>query len=268
MSDSDNVKSAIDAVTGLVKEVPVYQDLLQPSIREIGKGLHTLTKAVSIALSPVSILVWGYEEISNFVTTKVAEKLKHTPIENIIPPRPNIGGPALEALRYIGHEVVLTDLYANLLATAMDKTTARNSHPSFVELIRQMTADEAKIMKLFLNRNAYPVVSVRAEIKGSSVGYDHTILINDLGDDANCELPDMSPYYLDNLRRLGLLDILAVYGLHDEIEYSKLEESEETKKTISDMSLNTEFEPRIIRGGVKISPLGSLFLEACVKLKV
>lgn len=267
MSDSGNVNSAIDAVTGLVKEIPIYQDLLQPSVREIGKGMHTVAKTVNIALSPLSGLVWGFEEISKFVTTKVAEKLRHTPVENIVPPKLNVGGPVLDALRYIGHEEALSDLYANLLATAMDKETAENSHPAFVEIIRQMTADEAKIMKLFLNRNAFPTITVRAEIKESGAGYDHTILVNFLGEDAQCELPNMSPYYIDNLRRLGLVDVLPMYGLHDSDGYSRLENSEETKQILLGISNETEYEPRINRGGVKISPLGSLFLDACIQLK-
>lgn len=267
MSDSENIKSTIDAVTGLVKEIPIYQDLLQPSVREVGKGLHTVAKTVNIALTPLSVLVWGYDQISNFVTTKVAEKLRHTPVENIIPPKLNVGGPALDALRYIGHEETLSDLYANLLATAMDKDTADSSHPSFVEIIRQMTADEAKIMKLFLDRNAFPSITIRAEIKNSNAGYDHTILINFLGDDAHCELPNMSPYYIDNLRRLGLVEILPMYGLHDSDGYSRLENGKETQETLLIISAQTEYEPRIIRGGIKISPLGSLFLDACIRLK-
>ncbi|WP_183138692.1 DUF4393 domain-containing protein [Pseudomonas syringae group genomosp. 3] len=267
MSDSENVKSTIDAVTALVKEIPIYQDLLQPSVREVGKGLHTVAKTVNIALSPLSGLVWGYDHISKFVTTKVAEKLRHTPIDNIVPPKLNVAGPALDALRYIGHEEALSDLYANLLATAMDKETAESSHPAFVEIIRQMTADEAKIMKLFLGRNAFPTITIRAEIEESSAGYDHTILINFLGDDAQCELPSMSPYYIDNLRRLGLVEILPVYGLHDSDGYSRLESGEETKKILINISEETEYEPRVIRGGVKISPLGNLFLDACVRLK-
>jgi hypothetical protein len=267
MSESGNVKSTIDAVTGLVKEIPVYQDLLQPSVREVGKGLHTVAKTVNIALSPLGALVWGYDQISKFVTIKVAEKLSHTPVENIIPPKLNVAGPALDALRYIGHDEALSDLYASLLATAMDKETAESSHPAFVEIIRQMTADEAKIMKLFLDRNAYPTITIRAEVKEGNAGFDHTILINFLGDDAQCELPDMSPYYLDNLRRLGLLEVLPVYGLHDSDGYSRLEDGEETQKIILSISEESEYKPRVIRGGVKISPLGSLFLDACIKLK-
>ncbi|MBD8826098.1 Abi-alpha family protein [Pseudomonas sp. CFBP 13602] len=222
---------------------------------------------MNIALAPLSSLVWGYDKFSEFVTTKVAEKLKGTPVEKIMPPKLNVAGPALDALRYIGHEEALSDLYANLLATAMDKATAESSHPAFVEIIRQMTVDEAKIMKLFLDRNAFPIITVRAEVKESNAGYDQALLINFLGEDAQCELPSMSPYYIDNLRRLGLVEILPVYGLHDSDGYSRLESGKETQKILLGISETAQYEARIIRGGVKISPLGGLFLDACIKLK-
>ena len=77
-----NVKATIDAVTGLVKAIPVYQDTLQPSAKQIGQSLETVTKVVNIALSPIKALVWGYDKIEEFITTSVSEKLKNIPEEN------------------------------------------------------------------------------------------------------------------------------------------------------------------------------------------
>ena len=56
MSDENKVRDSIDAVTGLVKAVPVYSDLAQPAAKELGKGLVTVAKAVNIALAPVGAL--------------------------------------------------------------------------------------------------------------------------------------------------------------------------------------------------------------------
>ena len=55
-----NVKATIDAVTGLVKAIPIYQDAVQPAARQIGKSLETVSKTVNIALAPIKSLVWGY----------------------------------------------------------------------------------------------------------------------------------------------------------------------------------------------------------------
>lgn len=34
-----NIKATIDAVTGLVKAIPVYQDTLQPAAKQVGQSL-------------------------------------------------------------------------------------------------------------------------------------------------------------------------------------------------------------------------------------
>lgn len=123
-----NVKATIDAVTGLVKAVPVYQDTLQPAAKQIGQSLETVKKTVNIALAPIKALVWGYEKIEEFITTRLSEKLKNVPEENITTPKPEVAGPAVEALRYSGHNPNLRELYANLLANAMDKSTIHLAH--------------------------------------------------------------------------------------------------------------------------------------------
>lgn len=165
MSEDNKVRDVIDAVTGVAKALPIYQDVAQPAAQELGKGLQTVAKTVHIALAPVSVLVWGYDQIKDFVSTKVADRLKNVSPENIITPKPNVAGPALESLRYTGHESSLSDMYANLLAAAMDKSTASGAHPAFVEIIKQLTPDEAKLIGLFINHMPFPLIDVRREYK-------------------------------------------------------------------------------------------------------
>ena len=97
MSDEENtsnVKDVIDATTGLVKAVPVYEDLVQPAAKELGIAFGTVAKTVNMALSPISGMIWSYETIKDFVNQKVSEKLKKVPAENIETPNPAVAGPA------------------------------------------------------------------------------------------------------------------------------------------------------------------------------
>ncbi len=55
-----DIRETADAVKGLVQAVPVYQDLVQPAARELGVGIQ---QAVKIALVPLRVLVWGYDNI-------------------------------------------------------------------------------------------------------------------------------------------------------------------------------------------------------------
>lgn len=86
----------------------------------------------------------GVEQIREFVHNRVSKKLENVPPEDIQPPKPHVGVPALDALRYTGAENELADLYANLLATSMDRQTAYRAHPGFVDIIKNMCPDEAE----------------------------------------------------------------------------------------------------------------------------
>lgn len=150
MSDS-NVKGTIEAVAGLIKAIPVYEDALQPAAKEVGKALGTMAKTIHVALAPISALVWGYDQIKDFVSTRVAEKLKNIPEGQICTPSPMVAGPALEALKYTGHEETLSEMYANLLATSLDSSTAATAHPAYVEVIKQLTPPEAILIHKLLS---------------------------------------------------------------------------------------------------------------------
>jgi hypothetical protein len=59
MSDDGKITEIAKAVEGIVKTVPVYQDAVQPAAKQVGQSLETITKAINVALAPVSALVWG-----------------------------------------------------------------------------------------------------------------------------------------------------------------------------------------------------------------
>src|SRR5216683_1163789 len=76
----------VEAVKGIVEAVPVYQDAIQPGAKQIGTALETIGKAVNLALAPVAGLVWGWEQVREFVIRRVSEKLQKVPPERIQTP--------------------------------------------------------------------------------------------------------------------------------------------------------------------------------------
>lgn len=268
MSDENKIRDAADAVKGIVEAVPIYQDAVQPAAKEIGTALQTVAKTIHIVLAPVSALVWGYEQIKDFVSTKVAEKLKDVPPENIATPKPNVAGPALESLKYTGHEEMLRDMYANLLAASMDTRTASGAHPAFVEIIRQLTPDEARLLRLLTQARAFPLVTVRREFKvetpSESGGLDVLVHFSLLGWEAGCDLPEITPAYINNLCRLGLTEIppLVTYtkpGIYDPLEKHPQVESIKT-------SIETDEKWRAVvqRQTLSVTQLGKQFCGVCV----
>jgi hypothetical protein len=219
MVDPKTVKDIADIATAIVPVKQVYEDALQPAARQVGKNLETVTKVITLALAPLAMIIWGYEKIRDYLEPALAERLKYVPPDRITTPSPNVAGPAIEALRFTAHNDTLREMYANLLATAMDSSVAASAHPSFVEVLKQLTSDEVKIMELFVSRPTCPVVTLRAN-KGKGQG--HTDVLRNfslLGVRAGCAFPAMDQVYLDNLCRLGLLSVPHDTHLTDDNTY-------------------------------------------------
>ncbi len=262
----NNVNATIDAVTGLMKAVPVYQDTVQPAAKELGKSIETVARAVNVALMPLKGLVWSFEQIEKRFIPKLVGSLKDVPLEDIIPPKPNVAGPAIEALRYTGHEESLSDMYANLLAAAMNVKRAGGAHPAFVEIIKQLTSDEAKLMKFFVTQElAFPLITVKAVDKeGGGAHWELAVNVSLLGEAAGVDLIKFTPSYLDNLSRLGLIELKRNWSYTEKGLYSELENSIKVAKLrkVVEMEHDRIFE--VDRGAVALTNFGEQFGDICI----
>jgi hypothetical protein len=264
MCDKDKIKSIVEAVEGIVKAVPVYQDAIQPAAKQIGVGLETITKTIHIALAPVSALVWGYEKISDFLNVKLTEKLRNVPVGKITTPNILVAGPVVESLRFAAGEETLGELYANLLATSIDSDTAKNAHPGFVEIIKNMSPDEARILYFFASDREEALLDVRSHI-GNGDSFNSEIRnFSLIGADSGCKFPELTPNYLDNLCRLGILEIPEGLVLAENEVYEKLESDERLEEIRSSIKKRENLTIQFVRKYIRLTDLGKQFCNACV----
>lgn len=267
-NDESKLEKSVKLVTEITKAVPVYQDAVQPSAQEIGKSLALVTKTVNVALAPIKILVWGYGEIEEFVTKRVSEKLKNIPNENITTPPPEVAGPAVEALRFVGHNVHLRELYANLLATSMDRATCQNAHPGFVELLKNLSTDEAILLQAFTTQKMYPLIDVKGEDKEVELG--HLVFWSNyshLHKKVNLSSVELLPTYIDNLCRLGILEIPPFLNITAPDTYEPLENDPELDEIKYFISTVKERTVELSRKTLKLTTFGSQFVNSVVKEK-
>lgn len=95
-----------------------------------------------------------------------------------------------------------------LLDRSLEPGAEDGPHPAFRRVLAQLSPDEARILRLFHARGPQAVMDVVSVSR--SIGRNGTHLVTNLtrvGDHAGCLDPDQSPLYLDNLERLGLIDI-------------------------------------------------------------
>ncbi|MEM6822707.1 MAG: DUF4393 domain-containing protein [Verrucomicrobiota bacterium] len=258
------VTDAAKAIAAITENVPVYEDAVQPAAKELGKGLEIVAKAVTTALAPVEGMIWGVDQVKNFVRSKVAQKLESTPTEDIQPPKPSIGVPTVDALRYTGEEIDLAEMYANLLANSMDRATAYEAHPGFVDIIKNMSSDEAKVMS-FLSRNLYyPLINIKAvnqENRSFRIIHRYVSL---LGIDAGCDHPTLASNYIDNLSRLGIVNVSTTTKMHENKNYSRIKENKQIKSFIDSINQVEKQNVNFDEMRLEVTDLGRQFISVCI----
>jgi len=215
-----------EIIVELAKKIPVqdiYKDGLQPAVTELGVGLGN---AVKIALAPITALAWGYDKISSYLDFAIPAYFESRNIrkEKIITPDVATAIPAIESMRYTRDEI--RTMLLNLLCASMNMDTSEFVHPAFVEILKQMTPDEAKILNQLSGEFLYePIIDIAVEKPLREGLFTLFNSIGAIGEEASCEFPDRVPLYLTNLTRLGLVDIPENNGLADDWRYDKVRKS-------------------------------------------
>lgn len=116
-----------------------------------------------------------------------------------------IAGPALEALKYTYDKDELRNMYLNLLTSSMNKDIKDKAHPSYVEIIRQLTPLDAKVFKRLQDLGqvacAHAILKINNSNRVYISAYPNYIVMEllDLGDEFQLSTS------ISNLIRLGLI---------------------------------------------------------------
>lgn len=249
-------KGPIETLTeeGKAVAVEVYKDGGKPTVKAIGEALGSVAR---LLVAPVRLLADTGNLAIEKLQAKIAVKLSDVPADRLLSPPATIAGPAMlqAVLLGEGDDVEeLRELFANLLATSMDRNTTARVHPSFVSILSQLTPDEAWLLKS-IDRPDYAAFEVFEYLDGTEKRHLGTwsLLGRDLGiDEARLQ------QYVSNLDRIGILRIDDGSPTNG-VEYKAVE------KLVDDT-----FGPRntMCHGGrILVTPLGQQFLDVCVRFK-
>lgn len=159
------MSEGLDKLTGAIgdtlKTAPtLYEDVLQPTTQESGEILALIPRTIKAALLPLR--QWIAEREYKLAETEklLAKKLEHVGEDKIVTPEPYVAVPAIQGISYSMDSEELRNLYANLLAKAMNSDTKDMVHPCFVEIIKQMSPIDALVLNEIACSNYFPVVSL------------------------------------------------------------------------------------------------------------
>lgn len=135
----------------------IYDDVAHPALKTAGGLLDLLPRAIKAALAPIEKWIMNREYQIKETAKLLEERLKDVPPEQIETPAPHIAIPALQYISYCMDNHELREMYANLLASSMNTVVKNGVYPSYVEIIKQLSPDEAKILRYIAERenNSY-----------------------------------------------------------------------------------------------------------------
>jgi hypothetical protein len=135
-----------------------------------------------------------------------------------------------------------------------------DEHPSFSYILRQMAPDEARIVRFLAEEGDQPMIDVVEVNLMTRDAREVAHNVSLVGREAGCIRPHLAPVYLDNLRRLGVVQIRN-FQVGGDTAYELLE----AQPGVVDLPLPTErlTRQRVIRRSVSLSEFGSQLYDMC-----
>lgn len=137
---------------------------LEPAARAYAKRLMVKQHLWLKIWQPIGRLIgFSHEFFENAFEDEMADRLRDVPEEDLVTPKGSVAGPALQGLGFVVEEPELRAMYLNLLAAASDKRVEQSAHPSFADVIKQLTAVEAGALAGVLGAagGMHPIVEIR-----------------------------------------------------------------------------------------------------------
>lgn len=249
-------------IPGLLLEV--YGDLAKPGVTQAGKALETVIGLGNTILWPIALA----NERSRMALERNLEKyrleMQLVPDEKVVSIAPEIGVPIAEKLSYVTDEHLST-LYVKLLAAASNRARLSTAHPSFVNIINNLSPDEAVLLKHFISTDSIPIVNAWAVDEVKNI---HSVIsgpITSFSVSSQLIFPDNCEAYLSNLAGLGLVDIRHDKSLSPASIYESIHKQHE-ERLLARISSFPQFATRTLdfKNGVAIrTSFGRQFIEAC-----
>ena len=244
----------------------VYEDGGKPIVKPTGQTLGLIPRAIKAALLPVEKWILSKEYNLKETEKMLEEKLKNMTPENIVTPEAYIAVPSIQYISYCMDSEELRNMYANLLANSMNSVVKNEVHPGFVEIIKQLSPDEAKILKELYLKKVIPVITIRYENEQGE-GIDIFKEFSDIAEKANCEEKIEINKYFDNLKRLGLIDKEKGEFLVNESLYEPLKCNEYIKslEKIPENLKKQGYTKYVVQESfIRMTKYGEVFCKICV----
>lgn len=260
------------------KEGSVTNSLVKIEVPEsIDNALKNLTgrptETIGQVLSDCLFLVFGgisqkaemkrakYAFALKEFSRELEKKVEGIPEERRLEPNTHTVCTALESMRYCVEEIELRNMFSTLIANSIDKDTFEIVHPSYGDIIKQLTSFDANLILWMKDRKAIPVIRFRINFKGENRYLQLPIIYAEYGMDTT----EMLQVSLENLSRLKIINLNLDASYSDIHLYEIIKKM---KKYLEDkFNIETQIgEKRVLEevlGSIEITQFGRKFIDAC-----
>lgn len=258
---SDGIDKLAGAIGDTLKTAPtLYEDALQPTVQEVGKFAARIPRAINAAFSGLDKWILNKEYAIDETKKLLERKLENVDPDKIVEPEAYVAVPAIQAISYSMNSEELRNLYANLLAKAMNSDTKDMVHPSFVEIIKQISPIDSLVFKTIMERGGNPLISLIYENEEKD-----NLTINMNITDINIASIESINISIDNLIKQSLITIPSGRYYIEENLYDQLLSSTQYKIAQQKFSSPPNgFKLTYKKGLIEKTSLGNAFYDTCV----
>lgn len=176
-----------------------YTDGLKPVVVASGKIGGDLAKTARLLLAPIQYAAAIQDRFESYL-----ERLrkKAGPKELVEPPK-EIVVPVIENLKFHSEDSILTEMFLNILACAMDGERNNQAHPAFPKIISELAPDEALIL-YYLTKSDFEVEDHMDYDRGQNRFSNLQIRSSSIPKD-KLRFPDNFELYYSHLQSLSLI---------------------------------------------------------------
>lgn len=240
----------------------IYKDTLKEPLKS-GSGIlsTTLNFIHNTIFYPVQKYnLYAESKLSNY-QKELEEKAESIPAQNLIEPRVNILGQTVEGLKYNLDETYIKEMFTNILLSEMDNRTQTKVLPSYIEIVKQLSVDDAKFLKSCKTYpfKAAPLLQINIKDSNGNISYISNDMFLIRKNNPQC----IKGIILDNLSRLKIIDIDFITYRSNTSIYSRA--FQKIKKKKGDiLILKSNQQLHYSKGLLKITDFGENFINICL----
>lgn len=197
--------------------------------------------------------LYAKNKLNNYAK-ELENRAKQIPEENLVHPRVNILGPAIDGLKYNLDEEYIKEMFTNILVSDMNNKKQNKVLPAYIEIIKQLSKDDATFLKTLKESSSYMNGFFCIELHNN----DKYMLLNYSDNDgklSDFNIIKLNSIIVDNLLRLRLIEIPDRMFINEKV-YEKMFEIIHQPTIICAV----RYTPRIL----SVTNFGRNFIDICL----